>query len=140
MNFPQNASKTRERHSLAEYGSLCGEKQFLLTFIPCKKQLFKQIQIFLTISRFSNMVRKKISEYFSALFWDSPFFWLKRKVLYEFPPNCFKTTESHSLAVCGSICGEKQFLLIFIPFYLFDKKQLFKQIKNFLRISPFQTW
>ena len=46
----------------------------------------------------------------------------------------------HSLAVCGSLCGEKQFLLIFIPIYLFDQKKLFKQIQIFLRIWPFQTW
>ena len=31
----------------------------------------------------------------------------KRKVLYEFPTKCFKTTERHSLAVGGSLSGEK---------------------------------
>ena len=41
--------------------------------------------------------------------------------------------------VCGSHCGEKQFLLIFIPFLMFDQKQLFKQIQIFLRIGPFHT-
>ena len=46
----------------------------------------------------------------------------------------------HSLAVCGSLLGEKKFLLIFVPCYLFDQKQLFKQIQIFLRISPFQIW
>ena len=49
----------------------------------------------------------------------------------------FKTTERHSLAVCGSLYGEKLFL-IFIPFYWFDQKQLFKQIQIFLRICPFK--
>ena len=44
-----------------------------------------------------------------------------------------------SLVVCGSLCGEKQFLLIFIPFYWFDQKQLFKKIQIFLSIYPFQT-
>ena len=39
-----------------------------------------------------------------------------------------------SLLVCGSLCGEKLFLLIFIPFYWLDQKQLFKQIQIFLRI------
>ena len=52
----------------------------------------------------------------------------KKKVLNEFPQKCFKTTERHSLAVCGSHYVEKQFLLIFVPFYWFDQKQLFKQI------------
>ena len=60
--------------------------------------------------------------------------------LYEFPPKCFKTTERHSLAVCGSLCGEKQFLLIFIHLYRFEQKHLFKQILIFLRIFTFQTW
>ena len=55
-------------------------------------------------------------------------------------PKCFKTTERHDFEVCGSICGEKQFLLIFIPFYWFDQKLLFKQFQIFLSICPFQTW
>ena len=67
-------------------------------------------------------------------------FMSKRKVLYEFPQKCFKTTERHSLAVCGSIWGEKHFLLIFVPFYWFDQKELFKQIQILLRICPFLTW
>ena len=37
---------------------------------------------------------------------------LKRKVLYEFPQKCFKTTERNNFAVYDSLCGEKQFLLI----------------------------
>ena len=32
------------------------------------------------------------------------------------PKIALKTTEKHSLAVCDTICGEKLFLLIFIPF------------------------
>ena len=62
-----------------------------------------------------------------------------------FPKNaskqqkCFKTTEMHGLEVCGSLCGEKQFLLLFIPFYWFEQKKLFKQIQIFLSICPFQT-
>ena len=43
------------------------------------------------------------------------------------------------LAVCGSFWGEKQFLLIFVPFYWFDQKQLFEQIQIFLRICPFSN-
>ena len=43
-----------------------------------------------------------------------------------------------SLAVSGSLCGEKQFLLIFIPFQWFDQKQLFKQIQIFHSIYPFK--
>ena len=54
--------KTTERHSLAVYSSLSGVKLFLLIFIPLymfdKKKVFKQIQIFLRICPFWNMVRK----------------------------------------------------------------------------------
>ena len=62
---------------------------------------------------FKHGKKNKLSEYFSAPIWDSNFFWLKRKVLYEFPPKFFKTTERQSLAVYGSLCGEKQFFAIY---------------------------
>ena len=45
-----------------------------------------------------------------------------------------------SLAVSGSLYGEKHFLLIFITYYYFDQKELFEQIQIFLNICPFQTW
>ena len=45
-----------------------------------------------------------------------------------------KTAEMPSLAVCGSLCGEKRFLLILIPFNCFDQKELFKKIQIFLSI------
>ena len=86
----------------------------------------------------SNMVRKTNFLIISILFLVT--FMSKKKFLSEFPQKLLKTTERHNLAVCGSLCGEKRFLLIFIPFYWFDQKQLFKQILIFLRIFPFQTW
>ena len=141
--FPPKFFKTTERHSLAVCGSFCGEKQFLLISILyyrfVKKKLFKQMQIFLWICSFSNMVRKTNWLSISVLVFAIVTFMSKKKVLYEFPQKCFKTTERHSLAVCGSICGEKQFLLIFIRFYWFDQKQLFKQIQIFLRICLFSN-
>ncbi len=101
---------------MIQYG---GEKQFLLIFIPFywldQNHLFTQIQIFLRICPFSNMVRK--INFLSISVLVSEILCLKRKVLYEFPQKCFKTTERHSLAVCGPSCGEKQHLLIFIPFH-----------------------
>ena len=55
MNTPK-CFKTKERHILAVFGSLCAENQFLLIFIPFywfeQKKLVKQIQIFLRISPF----------------------------------------------------------------------------------------
>ena len=44
-----------------------------------------------------------------------------------------------SLAVCGLFWGEKQFLLIFVHFYWFDQKQLFKQIQIFFTIFSFSN-
>ena len=121
----------------------CGEKQFLFIFIRFywfdQKHLLKQIQIFLRIYPFSNMVRKRNSLSISVLVSEIVILCLKRKVLYEFLQKCFKTTERHSLAVCGLFCGEKQFLLIFILFYWFDQKNLLKQIQIFLRICPFSN-
>ncbi len=53
--------------------------------------------------------------------------------------NCFKTTGKHSLAVCGSFRGEIQFFLIFVNFYWFDQKQLFKHIQILNWICPFSN-
>ena len=83
------------------------------------------------------MVRKKISEYYDAVS-AIVILYQKRKVLYKFPPKCFKTTEKHSLRVCGSLCGEKQFLLIIIHFYWFNQKLLFKQSKFSSEYAPFK--
>ena len=55
------------------------------------------------------------------MFWDKSLFWLKREFFIEFPQNFFKTTEKHSLA----LCGVKQFLFIFVQFYCFEQKGLF---------------
>ena len=119
-------------------------KTFFLIFIPFywfdQKQLFKQIQIFLRICPFSNMVRKTKFQSISVHISEIDSFMTKRKVLYEFPQKVFKTTERHSLEVCGSLCGEKQFLLIFIPINWFELKRLFKQILIILSIFHFQTW
>ena len=82
------------------------------------------------------MVRKTKFLSISVLVSEIDTLCLKRKVLYEFPQKCFKTTKRPSLAVCGLVYGEKQFLLIFIPFYWFDQKKLFKQIQIFHRINP----
>ena len=66
-------------------------------------------------------------------------FMSKKKSSLWISPKMLKKKERQSLAVCDSLGGEKQLLLIFIPFYRFDQKQLFKQIQIFLRIYPFQT-
>ena len=95
MNFPKMLQNNRKT-SLAVCGSGCGEKQFLLIFIPFfwldQKQLFKQIQISSGLDPFKHGKKYKLSEYFSACF-EIVTFMSKRKVLYELPQKCFKTTE-----------------------------------------------
>ena len=103
-------------------------KIFILFNWFVQKQLFKQIQIVFRISHISNIVL--VYEIVTLLTKKRNSLWITAK--------CFKTTERHSLAVCGSLCGEKQFLLIFIPFYRFVQN-LFKQIQIFLRICPFSN-
>ena len=107
---------------------------FLLYLSPftglIKKQLFKQIQIFLRICPFSNLLRKTNFLSISVLLSEIVLFWLKGEVFSEFPQKCFKTTEKKSLAVCGSFWGEKHFF-IFIQFYCFEQKGLFTTNPNF---------
>ena len=139
MNY-RNKFQATERQCLAVCGSLCVEKEFVLIFIPFDRFVQKSClnkSIFSSgFASFKHGKKNKLSEYFSARFWDR-LFWLKRKVLDDFLQNYFSTTERHSLAQCGSLCWEKQFLLLFIFFYRFVKKKLFKQIQIFLRICPF---
>ena len=86
-------------------------KTFLLTFFRFywfdQKQLLIQSQIFLSNSPFSNMVRKKNFQSISVIVSEVVTLCLKRTVLYQFLQKCFKTTERHSLAVCGLLCREK---------------------------------
>ena len=78
--------------------------------------------------------------YFCDSFWDSNFFGLTKIFFSELAQKFFKTTEKHSLAVCGSFWGENQFLLIFVPFYCFERKGLFTTNPNFpLDLTLFQT-
>ena len=95
-----------------------------------KKGCLQQIQIFLWIFFFSNLFRKThfliISELLSEII-----FLTKKRIFRKLARKCFKTTGMHSLAVCGLFRGEKQFLLIFVPFYCFEQKGLFTTYPNF---------
>ena len=107
----------------------CFEQKGLFTTNPNFPQdllLFKLVE------------ENKLSDYFWSYFWDR-FFLLKIEIFSEIPTKCFKTKGKHSLSICGSFRGEKQFFLIFVLFYWFNKKQLFKQIQIFLWISPFSN-
>ena len=93
-----------------------------------KKICLNQIQIYLRILlRFKIVEKSNLSGNFWAPFWDITFLIKKRNFL-TFNQ---KTIEKHSFAVGGTFCGEKRFLLIFVPFYWFDKNQLFILNPNF---------
>ena len=143
-DFLQKCFKTTESHSLTVFGLLCGVKQFLLIFILFywfdQKQLLKQIQIFLRIFHYSNMVRKTYFLCISVLVSEVVTFMSKKNSSLSISPKMLKTTERHSLAICGLLCGEKKFLLIFIRFYWLDQKKLLKQSKFSSGFSSFQTW
>ena len=91
--YPKIYFKTTERHSLAECGSLWGEKTVFVNVYSFhwfdKKQLFKQIQIFIRICPFSNMVRKTnflsisvlVSEIITFLTKEKSSLWISPKML-----------------------------------------------------------
>ena len=87
---------------------------------------------------FKHGKKNKHSEYFSALFCDSHFYVQKRKIFYEFPQKCFKTTKRYSLAVCGSLCGKKPFMLIVSPFTGLIKNSCLNKSKFSTGFSPFK--
>ena len=89
------------------------------------------MQILLRNCPFSKMVRKTKFLIISVLVSEIVTFWIKRKVPYKFLQKCNKTTERHSLAVCGSLREEKLFLLIFVPFYSVWSKTFVKTEPNF---------
>ena len=112
---------------------------FICFYRFIKKKLLKQIQIFLWIFPFSNTVRKTNFRSISVLVSKIVTFMSKKKSSLKILQKSFKTTERNSLAVCGLLCGEKKFLLIFIRFSDIIQKKLLKQIQIFLRIFPFSN-
>ena len=82
------------------------------------------------------MVRKTNFLSISVLVSEIGTYMSKKKISLWISQKCFKTTQRNSLSVCGSLYGEKQFLLIFIRSNWFDQKKLFKPFQIFLRICP----
>ena len=146
MKFPVNFPKILQNKRKALFSCMwhtLRKKQFLLIFAPFywfdPKKLFKIIQIFLGICPFSNLLRKTNFLSISVLLSEIVTFLTKKRIFPWISPKKLKTTDKHSLAVCCSFCGEKQFLLIFVPFYWFEQKQLFKQILILLCNCSFLT-
>ena len=117
-------------------------KNILLIFVHFTGFIKKS---YLNKSKFSSgfapfkLVRKTNFLSISVLVSGIVTFMSKKKSSLWISPKWFKTIERHSLAVCGSLCGEKQFLSIFITFYWFYQKKLFKQIQIFLWICHFSN-
>ena len=84
------------------------------------------------------MVRKKNFLSFSVLVSEMSLLCLKRKVLYEFHPKCFKTTKRHSLVVFSSLGGEIFFVNIF-PQFLVCSKSCLNKSKFSSGFASFQT-
>ena len=133
--FPRKRFKTTGKHSLAVCGSFWEEKQFLLIFAPIywfdQKMLFKQIQIFLLVCTYLNLLRKTNFLSISVFLSEIVTFLTKKVVFSEVARKCIKTTEKHSLAECGSFWGAKQFLIIFVLLSCFVQKGLFTTNPNF---------
>ena len=85
------------------------------------------------------MVRKTNFLSFSVLVSEIVIFMSKKKSSLLISSKILQNHTKYSFAVCGLLCGEKQFLLIFIVFYWFDQKKLLIQIKIFLSICHFSN-
>ena len=76
--FPQKCFKTTERHSLAVCDSICGENSFCLYLFHFtglfQKNCLKKFKFFSGFAPFKYGKKNKLSEYFSAHFWDSHFY------------------------------------------------------------------
>ena len=120
-------------------------RNFFLLIFPLfyrfdPKKLFKQIQIFLRISPFSNMLRKTNFLSISMLFSERVTFLSQKRISLWILQKYFKTKEKHSLAECGSLWEEKLFLLMFVPYTGLIKKRCLNKSKFSSGYSPFQTY
>ena len=96
----------------------------------CTQRVVQNWSIFSSgFAPFLTCWEKQTLQVFLSFFLRESIFWLKSVVFSEFLPKCFKITEKHSLAVCGSFWGVKPFLLIIIPFYRFDQKSCLNKSK-----------
>ena len=81
------------------------------------------------------MVRKTNFLSFSVLVSELVTFMSKKKVLYEFPPKFQNHRKAYFRRVWLAL-WRNIFLLIYIPFYWFDQKKLFKTNPNFTQDLP----
>ena len=102
-------------------------------FLVWRIQLFTPNPNFpLDFNLFKVVKKKKLSEYFWASFWDSLFFWgKKREGFNEFHWKYFKATWEQSLAVVAHIEEKHIFFFNICHIYLVWRTQLFTSNPNF---------
>ena len=100
-------------------GLLCEENLFFLIFVPFywfdQKRLL-QIQIFLRIYLFKCVKINKLSEYFSAPFWESHFFDKKEKFTLNISQNASKQKTSIGCLYVAHLDEKNNFFLIYSHF------------------------
>ena len=108
--------KTTEKHSLAQGGTFCGEKQFWLIFFfftgLIKTVVYTKSTFFFWIWLFSKLLSKTNFLSNSEILSDIVSFWLIREVFSVFPRKSFKQVGKHSLVYVAHI-DEKHF---FFPY------------------------
>ena len=106
------------------------KNKFLLIFPPFywfdQKQLLKQIQIFLRICPFAYFVKEQTFWVILCSFLRYSLLDKKEKFSLNIPKNASKQQESIVQLYVANFGGKKQFLLIFVPFFYFGQKKLFK--------------
>ena len=104
-----------KRNSLAVCGSIWGEKRFLLYLSHftglIKNSCLNKSKFSSGFVPFKHGEKNKLSGFFGAHFWDSHFYVLKEKFSMNIHQNASKK-KRYSRALCGSLFGEKQFLII----------------------------
>ena len=117
MNFPKNASKQHKVLVYQYVAHFVEKKVFVSIFIPFywfdQKHLFKQIQIFLWIYPFSNMVRKTNFLSFSVIVFDSVTFVSKKNSFLWISPKIFKTTERQFSSMWLTLWRKRAFVNIY---------------------------
>ena len=138
VNFTENASKQRGKHSLAVCSSFWGEIQFLLIFVLFywfdQKKLFKQIQFFLRICAISNLLRKTNFLSISVLLSEIVTFLNKKRSFQWISPKMLQNNRKLWFSCMWHILSRKIVFVSICPLLLVWSKKLFKQIQFFLRI------
>ena len=102
-----------------------------------QKKLFKQIQILLWISPFSNLLRNTNFLSIFVLLSELVTFGTKKRSFQWISPKMLQTNRKGYYRCIWLIFRTKTIFVIFVLFYWLVKKKLFKQLQIFVRICPF---